>query len=166
MGAPSELIRSLICSSKSGRMGHQMTQRDRLRESGRDFEIQIRVDIAVQIQLVLFHQLHYRRPGKQLGNGAGTEQGAVTGNRGFLFHVAVAVATRKKHSSVFHNQNHRPCYVLSFQLHRHKTIQKRFNVSGSHFMGCFCCFSVRGHWLFWGRRLGGIRRPLLGKCVG
>src|SRR5580700_3340447 len=50
---------------ESGSMGHDVAQSDRLREGGRNLEIEIIVDIAIQIELALLDLLQDRGPIEQ-----------------------------------------------------------------------------------------------------
>src|SRR5213079_1723597 len=64
----------------------------------RNFEIDILVHVAMEIQLALLHLLHHCRPSKQLGNRSGAEQCVVGRDSNFpsltIMITAPAISSR------------------------------------------------------------------------
>ena len=58
-------------------MGHQLPHGHRLAVVRRHLEVEVLIDVGVEIDLARGDQLHDRRPGEQLRNGARAEQGLV-----------------------------------------------------------------------------------------
>jgi hypothetical protein len=120
-------VLDLLLETRS--MRHEVAECNGFAESRRNLEIQILVDVAVQIELALLHQLHYSGPCKELGDRPGAEERGVHGDRRFLVHIAIAVTLGKEDGAIFHYQHHGARDVLAFQLHGDKAVKKGMNVS-------------------------------------
>ena len=66
-----------------------------------DAKVEIGVDIRVQVQLSLLDELHHRRPGEQLADGANSKDRLFGVDRDALLEVGVAVAFGKEQLAVF-----------------------------------------------------------------
>src|SRR5215469_10588256 len=100
-------------------MGHDLPQRDRLWISRRDFEIQVIIYIAIEVELALFDKLHHRSPGEELGNRSWTEQRAVGGDGLLLGKIGVAVALGEEHFAVFDNRDYCAGNIVTLERERH-----------------------------------------------
>ena len=110
------------------RMGHELAQRDGLAVVVRNLEIEIRIDVAIQIQLALLDQLHRRRPRDQLADRAGPEQRALGIDGSALFDVGVSKATRGEELPILHDSHDRARYVSGAKCVGQEAVEPDVNV--------------------------------------
>ena len=107
---------------KAAAVIHQIQQRDGLAAGRGDFEIQVVIDIAIQIELALLHQLHDRGPRKQLGRGADPGQDLLGVHGNLAGHIGVAVAGLEKDFAVFDDDDHGPGDIAVLEPVAHQPI--------------------------------------------
>ena len=117
---------------ETGAVGHQVANRDRLTGVGvRHRELgEVGVDVGVQGNLALFHQLHQRRPGEQLADGAWAEQRGVRVHRAPVFAVGVAVTLRQQNRAILDDHDHAADRLLRAHLRRHHAVDEGLQFCG------------------------------------
>ena len=100
------------------RVGHDVPQRDRLREGRRDLEVEILIDVGVEIELPLLHELHDGRPREQLARGPDAKERALGVDRPAFGDVGVAVALREQERAVLHDRDGRARDVFVAEVRR------------------------------------------------
>src|SRR5262245_20453600 len=111
-------------------MGHQVNQRDRLRVRRREFEVEIGVDVRVHIQLALLDEVHHRRPGKRLADGARVKDRRVRVDGYSVLQVSVTVAVCKKELAVLHNRDRCAWNVIRLDLRCQEISDEGFQLAG------------------------------------
>ena len=108
---------------ESSGVGHQVFQRDRLTESGRNLKtLQVAVDVRVQIQPPLFHQLHDRGPDEQLRVGSDPKQRALRIHRLASGEIRIAIALVQDDPPVPDHDHHGAGEVMGLTLRRHQPV--------------------------------------------
>src|SRR6185437_2628136 len=131
------------------RVRHQVAQCDRLAEARRDLEIEVAVDVAVQVELVLLDQLHHRGPGEQLRDRADPEQRVCRRDRRAGLQVGIAVAVREQHLAVLHHHDRAAGDIAPRQHVRQQAAEECREIIGSQRMRCRR-WRGRGDLLVWG----------------
>ena len=142
LGVGGEKILDRLLEART--MRHQIAHRDRLAVSGRNLEIEIGVDVGVEIDLVLLDKLHHRRPGKELGDGAGAEQCALRIDRRLRLHIGNAVTFFEQHRAVLHHHDFRARDVGARDRVRHEAIEPGAEIGCGQFMRRFGGHAGRG----------------------
>ena len=92
---------------ETSRVRHKLTHRDWLAVAGRDFEIEIFVDVRVEVDLALLNLLHHGRPGDQFRDRSWTEKRRCRVDRSSFSHIGIAIALGRDDLSVLHHRHHR-----------------------------------------------------------
>ncbi len=108
-------------------VGHQPAQGDRAVGAFRNLEIEVGVDVLVEVELALADQLHHRRPGEQLADRAGPEDG-VGGDRRLLRHVRIAIALHQDRLAVLDHRHHRARDVAAAQSIGHEAVEPGLHI--------------------------------------
>ena len=110
------------------RVRHDVPQRDRLRERRGDLEVEIAIDVGVEIELSLLHELHHGRPGEQLARGPDAKERALGIDRPASGDVGVAVALREQKRAVFHDRDGRARDVFVAEVRHHDPVDERLEL--------------------------------------
>ncbi|MGB9329300.1 MAG: hypothetical protein WCB10_00880 [Steroidobacteraceae bacterium] len=113
---------------ESGRVRHQIQQRDRLAERLRDLEIEIGVDVGVEAQLVLLDKLHQRCPGEELRDGSQTVHRRLGIDRLLRGDVGEAIPMLEDDLPVLHHDNDGARNIAALQRKRHESIHERVEI--------------------------------------
>ncbi len=124
----SSLMRSRESSSKPGVCRHDVPERDRLRERGGDLEIEVAIDVAVEIELPLFRELHDGGPGKELARGPDAKEGSFGIDRTASSDVGIAVALGEERRTVLHHRHGRARDVLVAEVRQHDPVEERLEL--------------------------------------
>src|SRR5215207_173431 len=104
---------------------------DRLGIGVRDLEVlEVGVDVGVQVQLVLFDELHHGSGGEHLADRAYTEERLVGDDGRMLLQVSVAVALGEEQLAVLDNRDRSPRDMITLQLRAHDAIEEVFQFLG------------------------------------
>ncbi len=91
---------------ESRRVRHDVSHRDRLTVKGRNGEIEIAVDVDIQVDLALFHELHDCRPGEQLRDRPWPKHGRRRIYRLTRSYVCIPVAPLSQNLSILDDHDH------------------------------------------------------------
>ncbi len=107
---------------------HQVEQRDRPGPRRRHLEVEIVIDIAIEIELALLHQLHDRRPGKELRGRADAGHHPLRIHGAPLLHIGIAIARLIENLAILHDRYHGARDVAAFQPIRQQPVQPRLRI--------------------------------------
>ena len=93
---------------ESSRVRHDVTQRDGLTVARRNREIEVLVHVGIEIELALLHQLHYRCPGKELGDRPNPEKGVLRVHGFTRSDIGIPVGQLGHWRAVFDHDDDRP----------------------------------------------------------
>jgi hypothetical protein len=116
-------------------MHHYVAKSDGLGEGCGNLVVEIVVDVAIQVELALLHQLHYRGPCEELGDRPGTKKRSVDGDRGLLLDIGISVAFGEENSAILDDGDDDASDVVGGQLLRHDAVQKGTDVIGGERVG-------------------------------
>src|SRR5206468_3168257 len=107
------------------RVGHDVPERDRLLIGVGDLEVEILVDVGVETQLALLHELHDGCPREQLAGRADAKEGALGIDGGAMRDIGVAVAVGVEELAVLDDGDGRAGNVLVAKVRGHDAIEER-----------------------------------------
>ena len=110
------------------RVGHDLAQGDGRAVTRRDTEIEVSVDVAIEIELVLLHQLHHCGPGNQLRNRTRPEQGAVWVDYRALCRIGIAKSAGRHDVPILDDHDHSPGNIAGVQRIGHIAVQPGIDV--------------------------------------
>ncbi len=157
-----EVLRRLF---EAGGVRHDLSQGGRLAVPQGHAEIEVLVDVLVEIELALLHQLHDRRPGEQLRHRARTKQRAFRVDALALLDIGIAEATLGEHSAVSDHDHDGAGDVAGLPRIGHEAIEPDVEICLVQRMAARCrrrgvviarrCIAL---WRHRARLLGGPRR--------
>ncbi len=109
---------------------HQVKEGDRLATRGRDFEVQVVIDIALQVEFALLDQLHDCRPGEEFGRRADPGHAPLRVHGDLLLDIRIAVARLEEDASVLHDRDDGPRNVAVLQPICQKAVEPGCNIRG------------------------------------
>ena len=112
------------------RVRHQVEHSDGLTVIGRDFEVDVLVDVRVEIDFAELDLLHHRGPGEELGNRSGAEQRRCWIDFFPFGNVGVAVAARRKDLPVLDDDHDGAGNIAFADGIRNKAVEPRIDVVG------------------------------------
>ena len=120
---------------KTGPVRHQLIERDGFAEGFGNPEIKVAIDVGVEVQLALFHQLHHRRPCDELGHRTRAHQRASRVHRHFARDIGIAIALGKQDLAVLHHRYDRARDIALFKRNGKHAVEPCFKVAGVEVMG-------------------------------
>src|SRR6478735_6895713 len=121
-------------------MRHDVAHRDGLAVARRNLEIDVFVYVCIKVDLALLDQLHDRRPGEQLRNGTGPEEGRLRRYRLAIFYIGKAVALLGQDLAVLDDHDDCAGNVAASDGVGHEAVKPRVSV------GLVQDMSSRGQW--------------------
>ncbi len=115
-GADEEILDGFF---EAGTMGHYVAQSGGFAERGRNLEIDVGVDVAVEVELALLDELHDAGPREEFRNRAGTKERVSRGDGNFLFVIGVPVAFGEERLTILYHRDYRAGDIGLFDLQRH-----------------------------------------------